>query len=101
MVPNVGHMAGPSEFKAHLDAISTAIAEDDRLTARTRYRQALTVLPQLPATATDGTSIAYSQAAEALRMLRMEINSMGDGGIIRQSVEFKPLGYDESNEAVS
>lgn len=85
-------MATPADFGTYLDAIATAIANGDVTAARLNYRQALTVLPQLASSASDGTSISYGQAAEALKMLRMEINTMSSGSVILQPVEFAGHG---------
>ena len=89
-------MATPTNFATYLDAIATAIANGDVATARLNYRQALTVLPQLASAGADGTTISYGQAAEALKMLRAEINTMSSGAVIFQPVEFAGHGGSSS-----
>lgn len=85
-------MATATDFATYLDAITTAIDNGDVATARSNYRKALTVLPQLAGVSADGVSINYSSASASLDMLRKEINSLSSGSVIMQPVEFGPRG---------
>lgn len=81
-------MATAQDFNTYLDQAASHIAAGDYAAAQTQVTLARTVLPQLPRFASDGTSVDYQSANEAIKALEKEIRANGSGGVIFQSVEF-------------
>ena len=81
-------VATAADFNLYLDAAATAFSNGDTAEARKQITLARFVLPQLPRTSSDGTSIDYASGKEQLDSLERSVTGQTNGGVARSGVEF-------------